>query len=252
MSFQLTYSQVGESHADSLKRKEARLVDSSSATLTVEDEKGHDVDIAIITEGKDGHHEIAPLGGMPMTVNGEPLRQKTRIMSGDAIQAGQLLIRYYAVMPPARQSWQSKALTGLSRLSLALLFVLQLLFMFWLPWRLSDSRLWEGSVAKQKITRAMDDTRHRVTKLLKTEDSLQARPVIKMLVSEIALDLEERSAYLRLYEEKLSRSQRRRMVADLGKLNKLLDDIENGMTFPPIPAPDIDNAVKATIDKYSK
>ena len=252
MSFQLTYSQVGESHADSLKRKEARLVDSSSATLTVEDEKGHDVDIAVITEGKDGHHEIAPLGGMPMTVNGEPLRQKTRIMSGDAIQAGQLLIRYYAVMPPARQSWQSKVLTGLSRLSLALLFVLQLLFMFWLPWRLSDSRLWEGSVAKQKITRAMDDTRHRVTKLLKTEDSLQARPVIKLLVSEIALDLEERSAYLRLYEEKLSRSQRRRMVADLGKLNKLLDDIENGMTFPPIPAPDIDNAVKATIDKYSK
>ena len=85
MSFQLTYSQVGESHAASLKRKEARLVDSSSATLTVEDEKGHDVDIAVITEGKDGHHEIAPLGGMPMTVNGEPLRQKTRIMSGDAI-----------------------------------------------------------------------------------------------------------------------------------------------------------------------
>ena len=41
------------------------------------------------------------------------------------------------------------------------------------------------------------------------------------------------------------------MVADLSKLNKLLDDIENGMTFPPIPAPDIDNAVKATIDKYS-
>ena len=236
MSFQLTYSPVGESHADSLKRKEARLVDSSSATLTVEDEKGHD---------------IAPLGGMPMTLNGEPLRQKTRIMSGDDIQAGQLFIRYYAVMPPARQSWQSKALTGLSRLSLALLFVLQLLFMFWLPWRLSDSRLWEGSVAKQKITRAMDETRHRVTKLLKTEDSLHARPVIKLLVSEIALDLEERSAYLRLYEEKLSRSQRRRMVADLGKLNKLLDDIENGMTFPPIPAPDIDNAVKATIDKYS-
>ena len=43
MSFQLTYSPIGESHADSLKRKEARLVDSSSATLTVEDEKGHDV-----------------------------------------------------------------------------------------------------------------------------------------------------------------------------------------------------------------
>ena len=92
-----------------------------------------------------------------MTVNGAPLQQKTRIMSGDAIQAGQLLIRYYVVMPPARQSWQSKMLTILSRLSLALLFVLQLLFMFWLPWRLSDSRLWEGSVAKQKITRAMDD-----------------------------------------------------------------------------------------------
>ncbi len=252
MSFQLTYSNVGESHADSLKRKEARLVDSSSATLTVEDGKGHDVDIAVIKEGTDGHHEIEPLGGMPLTVNGAPLTQKIRIMSGDTIQAGQLQIRYYAVLPPARQSWQSKALTGLSRLSLALLFALQLLFMFWLPWRLSDSRLWEGSVAKQKITRAMDDTRHRVNKLLKTENNLQASPVIKLLVSEIALDLEDRSAYLRLYEEKLSRSQRRNMVADLGKLNKLLDEIENGMTFPPIPAPDIDNAVKATIDKYSK
>ncbi len=136
MSFQLTYSQVGESHADSLKRKEAQLVDASSATLTVEDEKGQDVDIAVITEGKDGHHEIAPLGGMPLTVNGAPLQQKQRIMSGDAIQAGQLLIRYYAVMPPAKQSWQSKALTGLSKLSLALLFVLQLLFMFWIPWKL--------------------------------------------------------------------------------------------------------------------
>ena len=98
----------------------------------------------------------------------------------------------------------------------------------------------------------MDTTRQRVTKLLKTEDNLQAPPVIKLLVSEIALDLEERSAYLRLYEEKLSRSQRRRMVADLGKLNSLLDEIENGMDFPPIPTPDIDNAVKATIDKYSK
>ena len=104
MSFQLTYSQVGESHAAALKRKEARLVDASSATLTIEDEKGHDVDIAVITEGKDGHHEIAPLGKMMVTVNGEQLQQKRRIMSGDAIKAGQLLIHYYAVMPPARPS----------------------------------------------------------------------------------------------------------------------------------------------------
>ena len=251
MSFQLTYSHVEESHADSLKRKEAQIVEACPATLSVEDENNKTVEIAVITEEEDGHHEIAPLAGMPVTVNGAPLQQKIRIMSGDAIQAGSLFIRFYAILPPARQSWQSKTLTGIAKLSLALLFALQLLFMFWIPWRLSESRLWDGAVAKQKITQTMDATRQRVAKMLKTDESLQAPPLVKLLVSEIALDLEERSSYLRLYEGKLSRSQRRRMVADLGKLNKLLDDIENGMDFPPIPTPDIDNAVKATIDKYS-
>lgn len=253
MSFQLTYSPIGESHADSLKRKETQLVDAQSATLSVEDAKGQDVEFAVITETPDGHHDITPLKGEPVTVNGSPLVQKIRIMSGDTIQAGQLLIRFYIVLPPARLSWQSKAMTGLAKMSLALLFVLQLLFMFWIPWQLSESHVWDGAVAKQKITQNMDATRQRIAKLIKTTDDegLQAPPVSKLLVSEIALDLEERSAYLRLYEEKLSRSQRRRMVEDLTKLNKLLDDIEAGMEFPPIPKPDIDNAVKATIDKYS-
>ena len=41
------------------------------------------------------------------------------------------------------------------------------------------------------------------------------------------------------------------MVEDLAKINSLLDDIDNGLTFPEIPKPDIDNAVRAITDKYS-
>ncbi|MCR4573722.1 MAG: hypothetical protein K5787_08145 [Lentisphaeria bacterium] len=266
MSFQLTYSRAGESHAESLKRKETRLVDELPYALSVAGMKGKATTIATISQGKDGRYEIAPSKGGNVSVNGAPLKEKTRIMSGDAIQTDTQIIRFYAVIPPARQSWQSKTLGGLARASLALLFALQLTLMLWLPRQLSDSRIWDGAAAKQKITRTMDETRQRIAKILKKEVEKQnpstakqvtkeiekqTTGITKLLVSEIALDLEERSSYFRINETKLSRSQRKRMMEDLSKLNSLLDDIENGLEFPEIPSPDIDNAVKATIDKYT-
>ena len=251
MSFQLTYSRAGESHAESLKRKETRLVDKSPYALSTIGPKGKTTPIATISQEKDGRYDITPAKGAHISINGVPLQGNIRIMSGDAILAGEQIIRFYAVIPPASQSWQSKALGRLARASLAVLFALQLLIMLWLPRHLSSSRIWDGAAAKQKITRTMDETRQRVASLLKKEVEGQAGGLTKLLVSEVALDLEERSAYFRTYETKLSRSQRRRMMEDLSKLNSLLDNIENGLAFPEIPGPDIDNAVKATIDKYT-
>lgn len=251
MSFQLTYSRIGESHAESLKRKETRQVDEPSYALSVSARNGKKTTLATITQVKDGRYEIAPTKGTRISVNGAPLKEKIRIMSGDSIQTDDQIIRFYAVIPPARQSWQSKTLGGLAKTSLAVLFILQLALMLWLPRHLSDARIWDGAVAKQKITRTMDETRQRIAKILKKDGDVQATGFMKLLVSEIALDLEERSTYLRTYETSLSRSQRKRMMEDLSKLNSLLDDIENGLAFPEIPPPDIDNAVKATIDKYT-
>ena len=105
MSFQLTYSRAGESHAESLKRKETRLVDELPYALSVAGMKGKATTIATISQGKDGRYEIAPSKGGNVSVNGAPLKEKTRIMSGDAIQTDQIFSLLMGEEVEPRRAW---------------------------------------------------------------------------------------------------------------------------------------------------
>lgn len=251
MPFQLTFSDQNSSSANDLKRKTTLTFEQAPVVAGAKEcpVPGIDKPVFKILANEDKTYAIEPLRDSDIRLNGSPIKEKTNLKSGDEILCPPAIVKFYTVRPRAKQSWQSALLTFAAKVAIAVFLAVQVTVMFWLPWQLSTSSIWDGAAAKQKITQKLETTRKRVSALLKQKDLDKADALTQLLVAQVALDVEQRSLYLRKHEDQMSRSQRRNMVEDLDKLNAILDDVESKKPFPEIPKPDIDAAVKAILHK---
>lgn len=251
MPFQLTFSDQNSSSANDLKRKTTLTFEQAPVVVGAKECPVPEVHkpICKIHANADKTYAVEPLHDCEIKLNGSPIKEKTNLKSGDSILCPPAIIKFYTVRPKAKQSWQAALLTFTAKIAIMVFLAVQVTVMFWLPWKLSASSIWDGAAAKQKITQKLESTRKRVSAILKQKEFDKEDTLTQLLVAQVALDIEKRSMYLRKHEDQMTRSQRKNMVEDLDKLNAILDDVEGKKTFPEIPKPDIDAAVKAILNK---
>lgn len=162
----------------------------------------------------------------------------TLLTSGDEIETDAWNLRFYVDKPRPRPSWQGSALARLSFLTVTLVLMAQLFTVALLPALLHRADPSSSAVLRQRLTEMLDTLRRRSSSLA-SEDPLQ-----QCLALAISEELTARARHIRQYDDDMSRSQRREMLTDLQVLSYLLDRMEAGELFQPLPTPAVNAGVE--------
>ena len=160
------------------------------------------------------------------------------LTSGDDIGAGSWSLRYYVSKPAPGLSWQGTALARFSLLAVLLVLLAQLFTVAVLPQLVVRADPSGSAVARQRVAEMLDTLRRRAGAVA-TDDPLQM-----YLAAAIRDELDARARYLRQYDDDMSRSQRREMLADLQRLSYLLERVEAGAVLTPLPLPAVNSGVE--------
>ena len=184
---------------------------------------------------------LNPVGDV--CVNGKAVTAKVALHVCDVISAGEYEYGFYLRRwrPPMRLfcrflAWLAKGVAGVC-------LVAELLVMCGLPFMLSQASAWDGSIMLQRIVRKIEGLRGRVAKL---EDNGAIRRAIS---AELSLELDECARYVKAYDRRIRRSQRRDIMNELERIDGVLKRLEakEPLVIDKIEEPDLDGAVKRTL-----
>ena len=160
------------------------------------------------------------------------------LTSGDDMVVGSWSLRYYVSKPAPGLSWQGTALARFSLLAVLLVLLAQLFALAVLPQLVVRADPGGSAVARQRVAEMLDTLRQRAGAVV-TDD-----PQRQYLAAAVRDELDARARYLRQYDDDMSRSQRREMLADLQRLAYLLDRVEAGGVLTPLPTSAVNSGVE--------
>lgn len=176
-------------------------------------------------------------------VNGKEVTERVPLHICDVIKAGGYEYGFYLKRwrPPMRPlcrflAWLAK---GIACVCLAA----ELLVMCGLPFMLSQASAWDGSIMLQRIVRRIEELRGRVSKL--DDDGAIKRAV----AAELSLELNECARYVRAYDRRIRRGQRREIMHELERIDGIMKRLESKepLGIDTIGEPDLNGAVKRTL-----
>ena len=108
-----------------------------------------------------------------------------------------------------------------------------------LPVMFARATMWNSIVASQRINNKLDAMRKQVAKI--EVNSVVARAIL----GEMENELDDRARYIRQNGFQLRRSQRRRMQAELSRMEEILEYLASGKPIPAdvVRKPSLDEAV---------
>ena len=181
--------------------------------------------------------------GDGVSVNGNAVSGTVPLHICDVIGAGGYEYGFYLKRwrPPMRAlcrffAWLAK---GIACVCIAA----ELLVMCGLPFMLSQASVWDGSIMVQRIVRRIEGLRGRVTKV-ETDGAIR-----RAITAEISLELNECARYVRAYDRGIRRSQRRDIMNELDRIDRIVKRLEDSepLGIDTIGEPDLDGAVKRTL-----
>lgn len=178
-------------------------------------------------------------------VNGKAPADGQALKVGDLIKAGEYEFRFYIKRPYCPLSFTSRHLATVAKCAVALFIAVEIWIMCGLPSLLVEASFWDGSIAVQRIVQRIDRLRKRAAAV--NDDA----PLKRVIAAEIVTDLNERSRYVKAYDRRIRRGQRRIMLAELERIEKLLDRLESeeNLEVDNIREPGLDKAVKRILQE---
>lgn len=181
--------------------------------------------------------------GKDVRVNDKAVSEKVTLHICDVIASGGYEYGFYLKRwrPPMRPL--CRFLAWLARSIACVCLVAELLVMCGLPFMLSQASAWDGSIMLQRIVRRIEALRGRVAKL--DDDGAIKRAV----AAELSVELNECARYVRAYDRRIRRSQRRDIMHELERIDGILRRLESTepLGIDKIGEPDLDGAVKRTL-----
>ena len=177
--------------------------------------------------------------GVPLLVNGEEVKERRKLSVGDRIACGGYEYGYYIQHERVGLSFSSRFLAFLSKSTAGLFLLLEILAMVALPVLFARATMWNSIVASQRINNKLDAMRKQVAKI--EVNSVVARAIL----GEMENELDDRARYIRQNGFQLRRSQRRRMQAELSRMEEILEYLASGKPIPAdiVRKPSLDEAV---------
>ncbi|MBP5640402.1 MAG: hypothetical protein J6X55_13040 [Victivallales bacterium] len=244
MAFQLTISRTNLPAAEALKRKHVIDIDAPNATIG-----GCGCDcvlpdtsetLATITQLADGSFEVT--ANSLIRVNGNaPTDNKMPLHSGDTLSTDEWSIQFHVRMETVPQSWRSAFLACFAKSAIVVIIMTVLCTMFWLPEFLRRNPRWARHATLEQLSLLLDSERRHVRQLEKKD---HISTLNKLLLEEIRSELDNYVRHVRAYESSMTAEQHLKLLHQAQKLSMLLERIEQGKEFPPLPQPTIDQAVK--------
>ena len=204
---------------------------------------GEDGELLRLETGVDGVTHVFSERFQHLRVGREKRFLPLSLVSGDDIEVGSWSFKYYVRKAVPGLSWQGTALSRFSLVAVLLVLLAEFFAVAVLPLLVIRADPSGSAVARQRVTDMLDTLRRRAAAVT-TEDVLQ-----HYLTTAVRDELDARARYLRQYDDDMSRSQRREMLADLQRLAYLLDRVEDGSLLAPLPAPVINPGVEHLLQR---
>ncbi len=192
----------------------------------------------------DGAWMARPASGVEVLLNQAPLPETgAELHSGDELRCGDWKFRFHKDSRPVGYARSADALSLLAKVLIALILIVEIGMVAWLPRVVDSARMWEKQAARQRVAQTLDLLRDRNT---------QAKPHSP---SEVAARkffgdrLNALARYLRYYSDTLSRDQVRAVSEDLKTYADVLRLLNDGTPFRETTPLDADAAVKAVLAK---
>ncbi|HOG50093.1 MAG TPA: hypothetical protein PKY10_05850 [Lentisphaeria bacterium] len=198
-----------------------------------------------IVEDEGDKVKLMPAPKAEISINSAPCPSHGQLLrSGDKVTAGTAKLHFYTVRKQEKPSLASLFLARLSKTLVALFLLAQLWVLFILPNQIRDNRFWERAIDKQRISSLLDQLRRDVSKLEAPEAGQKA------LQAALLAELDARVRYMRQYEDRMTRSQRRAMQEDLQEIQRLTGRLSAGQIMQPLPPLQTDQAVQAIVGDH--
>ena len=170
---------------------------------------------------------LSPANGMDICLNGRKVEGKTLVTPGDKMRAGGYLLDFHFKHKTPGIAFSSRALSLVAKLAVVLFILCELAIMLGLTSLLSAKNLFEGSMARQRISYEIIRIQKKI-EAIKTDDPMEV--AMLALLNE---DMSRRMNYIGDFGDMLSPRQRKNMANDLRRLDLILDKIaEEGQILP--------------------
>jgi hypothetical protein len=186
-------------------------------------------------------------GGVFINSDESPLADAHELTSGDLIRVGHYTFRFQRVRAGVAVARRADAMATFAKIILALVFVAELVLVYWLPRRLQESRLLAVNVLRHKAVRELDTLR--ATAKLGGEAPAGSLPALARAA--VAEELDELTLYVRQSEKTLSGEQWQQIRTSLSSLNALVEQADSGEIGPPLPELDINRAVIKVLENHN-
>lgn len=243
---QLTYARIGGAKSAPARLARRALCEVSRLPCRVGAQDcalpGVEGELFELTAGKDGSVNVCPVAGVELCVCGEICTGERCLSQGDVLTVGGFEFSYHFRYQAVGLSVGGRVLSWMAKCLVCVFLAIEVWVMCGLPSLVSDSGIWEGSLAKQRILRKVDELRHKIA-AVKGET-----PLALAIVAELSDDLNARARYLRQYSERMSPRQRRTMMSDLKRIDTLLKRLADMTARTDTPELDVDYFVKKILD----
>ena len=238
-SIQITY--ITEEAEQKRRLSPRMMLETSTLPCTVElPDTGN---LFTIEEGDQGV-QLCPEANTKVFLNGKELQGKTRLSAGDKINAGGYLLDFHYKHEARGLSTSSKLLSLGAKLVVALLIISELAIMLGLSSILKAENLFEGSIARQRISFEIIRIQEKLANI-KTDE-----PMEQAMLALLKEDVARRMSYMGDFGELLSPRQRKNMNRDLRRLDILLDSISQKGNILPDEKVNLENTVKDIIEQH--
>ena len=197
----------------------------------------------LLEEDSRGVRIVARAGGPAVCVNGKDVEGSARLSGGDRISCDGYEYGYYLLHEKVGLAFSSHFLSAFARGFAVVFIVLELLAMVALPMLFVRTSMWNSVVASQRINNKLDLLRRRAERL--DVESVVARAI----AGELSAELNRYARYIRQNGMQLRRSQRRRIQAELARMEGIMEHLESGQPIPAdvVRKPSLDEAVRRIV-----
>lgn len=161
-----------------------------------------------------------------------PLTSPRELISGDTLRVGHVTCRFQRAWKKRAAKRKKDYISMLAKISLVIIFTLELGLVFWLPRKLQQSKLLTRNIMSQRVRERIDGLRSRCRQASEASGPSALPELMKNLV---AKEVESLSSYVRDQGNRMTTRQWRDMNADLAHLDVLLNDAEDGQLGAVLP-----------------
>lgn len=188
--------------------------------------------------------EMRPMGAAAVFRNNEPVSEPTRLFSGDELRIEHWTLRFFKVHRlHHRRARNLGPVAWLARGLVVLVLAVEGLLWSRLPQRLQGKGMFREKAIRQEAVLALDHLRNM------NRGVLPADPLTNAAREFLRNEMNRLAGFLRENGNEMTDEQWHTVHADLEVYARILNRLDTGTAFQPVPQPDMEQAVKTLLEQ---